>query len=236
MNNRSIEWLVFDIDGVLIDVSKSFDKTVVQTVKEISGFDVESENVRELRKKGYFVDDFKLTEAIILANQEDNCLEKIVSNFPEGENISFIRQNISKEVDKEKIKQVFNYKYLGKKGGFENEGLWKKEEPNVESETLEKLEKEFKIAAVTGRNSLEIELAEEILSYRFPEKTTRDDVEKPDPEALKRIVGEDYGIFFGDSMNDKNLIENFKIKVAEFEFFEVTRKIDLDRMLRDEFF
>ncbi|PTD94774.1 hypothetical protein C9439_00765, partial [archaeon SCG-AAA382B04] len=65
-------WIVFDIDGVLIDVSPSFDRAVKATVEKLlrkygKQTKIKKKTIRKLRRKGAFGDDFKLTEALIAA-------------------------------------------------------------------------------------------------------------------------------------------------------------------------
>lgn len=63
-------WLVFDVDGMFIDVGESYDmvvKFIVEYFLEEFGkfLEVEIELVRELRRKGVFGDDFKFSEVLV---------------------------------------------------------------------------------------------------------------------------------------------------------------------------
>ena len=56
--------LVFDMDGVLVDVSESYRETIVQTVEHFTGQRVTRELVQEYKNRGGFNDDFLLSQAI----------------------------------------------------------------------------------------------------------------------------------------------------------------------------
>ncbi|VVB65735.1 Pyrophosphatase PpaX [Candidatus Gugararchaeum adminiculabundum] len=69
---RKIDCFVFDIDGVLIDVTQSFRKAIVETVKKYCGLvgigkvEFGPEEVRKFKNAGSFNDDWELTYAAVL--------------------------------------------------------------------------------------------------------------------------------------------------------------------------
>lgn len=191
-------WLVFDVDGTLIDVGESYDMAVKLTVEYLleelgKPSEVEIELVRELRRKGVFGDDFKLSEALVRAVFSGlNDWEQI----PEGVGVEYFRRNFPLGIDPGHVERVFNTFYLGELYEdrlFDFEGLWRLEKPLVDVELLREAGERFKLGVVTGRNRLEMELAERIIGFRFPKVVTRESGLKPDPELLRCLVGGEEG-------------------------------------------
>jgi len=177
--------IIFDIDGVLIDVRSSYREGIKHVVREFSpdGEEVSNETIEKYKGKGGFNDDWRLTEAILQARD-------IVISF-------------------ETIKQTFEEVFLGaatfeKFYGKEPErinrevGLVDSEQLLVKPETLDALrDRSISLGIATGRN-----LQESIYSLekfgirdRFDSLVTMDDtpepLRKPHPhsllEALRRI-------------------------------------------------
>ncbi|MBS3816754.1 MAG: hydrolase [Candidatus Thermoplasmatota archaeon] len=237
-------WIVFDIDGVLIDVSQSFDDAVRKTVNFLLN-DRENElslnDIRKLREKGVFGDDFKLTESLIIGLKKFDSLGELVENFQDGKGIGWVRREWDAEVEESKLVRTFNSFYLGKKyekNRFDLEGLWRKEKPIVRLELLRRAEEKFKIGVVTGRDRLELDLAEDIIGYEFDEYVTRDTFLKPDPRALKELVGEENGVYVGDTSSDQLLVDNYNSRYeGNFEFIKIGLDVDtvndlLDKLLK----
>jgi len=226
-------WVVFDIDGTLIDVSESYDMAVKLTVEYfLRMFGVERkidlELIRKLRSKGSFGDDFKVSEALILFSLSGD-LENLVNEFPPGEGINWVRERFGFEIHRGSIERVFNTFYLGNAYPgrlFDFPGLWKREKPLISSELLEELGKITKIGVVTGRNELELRLAEKILGFRFEKAVTRELGLKPNPDLLWRLVRGERGVYIGDTLNDELFIENYRRKYGDFDFVMVGRDVE----------
>src|SRR5437899_10717272 len=62
MQNR---FLVFDMDGVLVDVSESYRETIQQTVERFTGKRVSRETIQEWKNRGGWNDDWALSTAMI---------------------------------------------------------------------------------------------------------------------------------------------------------------------------
>lgn len=224
-------WLVFDVDGTLIDVSESYDMAVKLTVEYLleelgKPREVEIELVRELRKKGVFGDDFKLSEALVRAVFSGlNDWEQI----PEGAGVEYFRRNFPLRIDPVYVERVFNTFYLGglyEDRFFDFEGLWRLEKPLVDVELLREAAERFRLGVVTGRNRLEMELAERIIGFRFPKAVTRESGLKPDPELLRCLVGNEKGVYIGDTAGDELFIENYRTKYGDFGFLMVGRDVE----------
>ncbi len=221
-----MKWLVFDVDGVLLDVSKSYDMATKLTVeyffRKIGRDDkLELKVVDELRRKGAFGDDYKLTEALLCDN---------IDAIPSGATIEWIRDTYDPPFSSEEIRPIFDTYYLGEMGEdpqFDFDGLWKKEETIIDIELLEEVESRFELGAVTGRCDLEMRLAEGIIGYEFKKKVTSDDYLKPDPRALKSLVGDESGLFIGDSKTDELLVERYNERYdGRFDFIMVKRDVN----------
>jgi phosphoglycolate phosphatase-like HAD superfamily hydrolase len=74
---------------------------------------------------------------------------------------------------------------------------------------LRELSVHFQVRACTGRSRWELKLAEELLEFTFPLSTTSEDVKKPDPRALLRLVpdGTLLTVMLGDSEDDRRTVE-----------------------------
>ena len=226
-------WVVFDVDGTLIDVSESYDTAVKLTVEYfLRMFGVERKIdlglVRKLRSKGSFGDDFKVSEALILFSLAGD-VEELVEKFPAGEGIDWVRNRFGFEIHGGSIERVFNTFYLGEVYPgrlFDFPGLWKREKPLISREPLEKLGRMTKIGVVTGRNELELRLAEKILGFHFEKAITRELGLKPNPDLLWELVRGEEGVYVGDTLNDELFIENYRKKYGDFDFVMVGRDVE----------
>ncbi|ALM74456.1 HAD family hydrolase [Thermococcus barophilus] len=234
-------WLIFDVDGVLIDVSESYDLATKLTVEYFlkkldKSIEIELDLIRTLRRKGAFGDDFKVSEALIIGVLTGD-LRSFVQNFPAGEGISWVRKQFGVVIDPKTIERIFNTFYLGehyKERAFDFEGLWKKEKPIVKKELLEKANERFKLGIITGRSALELELAEKIVGFHFKNAVTRELYVKPNPKALWHLTKGEKGIYIGDTINDELLVKNYKKAYGkDFNFLMVGRDIkDVNELLQ----
>ena len=236
-----MSWIVFDVDGVLIDTSKSFDLTIKLTAEHfLKRFDkfseVELRLIRKLRVKGSFGDDFKITEALINFYLGGNA-EELVNEFKVGEGIEAIRRDFGENLDNNFLIRVFNTFYLGeeyKKRIFNFDGLWKMEKRIIDVDLLEELRKYFKIGVITGRDKREMALAEKIIGMSCENKITREDGEKPDPSLLYLLVKEESGIYIGDTVNDKIFVLNYNEKYHKnFGFYMVNRSMNVNSIIKN---
>lgn len=76
--NRSYG-IIFDLDGTLIDVSKSYDMTVTQLVERYSGSPLTMEQLQALRAEGGFNDDWVATVELLKRRGVSVSLEKITA-------------------------------------------------------------------------------------------------------------------------------------------------------------
>ena len=57
--------IVFDMDGVLVDVTESYRESIVQTVRHFTGDTISREAIQDLKNQGGWNDDWKLSHHII---------------------------------------------------------------------------------------------------------------------------------------------------------------------------
>lgn len=73
--------LIFDMDGVLVDVSKSYRAAVKETVKYFTGRSINFEEIQEYKNKGGLNNDWDLTEAIIRGRGISIGKKEIIKRF-----------------------------------------------------------------------------------------------------------------------------------------------------------
>ncbi|NJE41900.1 HAD family hydrolase [Thermococcus sp. GR6] len=229
-----MKWIIFDVDGVLIDVRESYDLATKLTVEYFLGLfgikkRIKLDWIRKLRRKGAFGDDFKVSEALILFAIAGD-VEGLIEEFPEGEGINWVRERFGIGLFNGSIEQVFNTFYLGEHYPgrlFDFDGLWKREKPIVRTELLEMAKKRFKLGVITGRSALELELAEKLIDFHFEKAVTRELYVKPDPRAIWHLTRGEDGVYIGDTVNDELLVENYRKEYGrDFDFVLIGRDIE----------
>ena len=172
--------LIFDMDGVLVDVSNSYRTAIKKTAEFFTDSDVNYGEIQSYKNKLGFNNDWDLTEAITLSR---------------GKNIK--KANI--------IRKFQNY-YLGKNfNGLINNERWL-----LDKNLLKKLFKNYKLAIVTGRPRKEAEytLKNNNTAKFFPVLIALEDIsrDKPDPEGILKALDElkvESAVYFGDTKNDE---------------------------------
>jgi HAD superfamily hydrolase (TIGR01548 family) len=170
--------LVFDMDGVLVDVAESYRETIARTAAFFTGQEVSRERIQDYKLRGGFNDDWKLTQRIV--------------------------SDAGVEAPLERIRERFQEIFLGQGG----DGLMLREKWIARPGLLERLSERFRLAVFTGRPRAEAEMTLARLGngIRFDPLVAMEDVRnpKPHPEGLLRIVGsEAAGAFYlGDTVDD----------------------------------
>lgn len=219
---------MLDIDGVLIDVSNSYDLAVKRTAKTLlskRGVDgeLDLETIRGFRKRGKFGDDYKVTEGLVLAMLSSN-FDELMAEFPRGGDLNWVKNRAGVEIDRGDLRTRFDKCYLegsSSIGSGQGDGLWKREEAMVDPSLLDEIKDRFSLGYITGRNRKEVELAEKILNYEIRNVVTREEFQKPDSQALTALVGKENGVYIGDTHNDRLLIKNYNEEGGEFSFILV---------------
>jgi HAD superfamily phosphatase len=154
-------WIAFDMDGVLVDVRKSYRATIIQTVQKLSGHIFTPEDVQALKNEGGYNNDWDLCQELLR------------------------RRRVS--VPYEEIVRVFNSIYLGDKWN----GLIQREQWLLDAELLKTLREHYRLAIFTGRPRADAEyvLQRFGLSEAFEQVVAMEDVQqgKPAPEGLQKL-------------------------------------------------
>ena len=171
--------IVFDMDGVLAEVSESYREAIVQTVKHFTGQDIERGLIQEYKNRGGWNNDWALSQRIA--------------------------SDLGVEVDYARVVDGFNEIFLGRSG----EGLIQRERWFPQPGLLERLTRRFDLAIFTGRLRYEadISLHRFCTDLRFDPIICADDVlaDKPAPDgllAIQRLRPASKLVYVGDTVDD----------------------------------
>ena len=180
--------IVFDMDGVLVDVSESYRETIAQTVKHFTGVSLTREQIQVCKNQGGWNDDWKLTHHLI--------------------------QTAGAEVPFETARDYFQSIFLGNGEG----GLILREEWVAKPGMLEELNRQFEFAVFTGRPRDEAELTLNRFAggVVFHPVIGMFEVEnhKPHAEGLLRILQDSPGsqvYYIGDTVDDARCARAAKV-------------------------
>ncbi|MEM8711214.1 MAG: TIGR01548 family HAD-type hydrolase, partial [Planctomycetota bacterium] len=178
----SPEALLFDMDGVLVDVSSSYRRAIVETARAF-GVEVTADDIARIKAAGDANDDWRVTWRLV--------------NEAKG--------STGDEVTLQAITEAFEARYQGTDS---RPGLKQSERLLIAKETLEALRKTYRLGVVTGRPRSDAEFFLESvgLTDTFEVVVTREDAElKPSP-APTRLACERLGIqrawLLGDTPDD----------------------------------
>lgn len=203
--------VIFDMDGVLIDVEEVYSKTIYETVKSfIKKMELKQKEIKNmvnyLKKIEGFNCERRCTDAIIkYLNNKIKCdFDFFIENF-------YLRRKVKAELI-EKFEKIYK-KYR------------KYEKPLLKREFLEKIKKNFKTAIFTVRPKDDAIHGLKILKWKPDVILTMENYRHPSPEAIKEIfekLGLKEAIYIGDSMDDllavKKAREKYKIKICFVSF------------------
>ena len=172
--------LVFDMDGVLVDVSDSYRATIAATVEHFTGKTISPRIIQEYKEAGGWNNDWALSQRLI----------RDTANF---------------EVPYEEVVDVFQHRFLGKN----NDGLILREHWLPADGLLEKLAVVHQLAIFTGRPRAEINftLTRFVPRVEWSKIVADGDVAnpKPAPDGLIAIAMAHAGsrlTYFGDTIDD----------------------------------
>ena len=171
--------VVFDMDGVLVDVRESYRETIQRTVEHFTGKRVSREAIQEWKNRGGWNDDWALSTAMIRAEGLEANYDAVVDYF----------------------QSIFH--------GNGSDGLILRERWIARSGVLERLNQQFQFAVFTGRLRWEAELTLRRFApdLRFEPIVGADDVakHKPAPDGLLHIGKLAAGVelwYVGDTVDD----------------------------------
>ena len=73
--------LIFDMDGVLADVTESYRETIARTVEHFTGAEIAPAQIQDYKNRGGFNDDWKLTQHIIARAGVAASFDAVVEHF-----------------------------------------------------------------------------------------------------------------------------------------------------------
>ena len=73
--------IVFDMDGVLVDVTESYRETIVRTVQHFAGVTVTRGQIQDYKNRGGFNDDWKLSHHVIAEHGVAVAFQTVVDYF-----------------------------------------------------------------------------------------------------------------------------------------------------------
>src|SRR5271157_5202220 len=73
--------LVFDMDGVLVDVTESYRETIARTVEHFTGVKPAAGTIQECKNQGGFNDDWKLSHHLVTSAGVDAPFEEVQDRF-----------------------------------------------------------------------------------------------------------------------------------------------------------
>jgi len=171
--------IVFDMDGVLVDVSESYRETIVRTVEHFAGVTISRAAIQDYKNRGGFNDDWKLSHHIITQH---------------GVAVEF--------------KTVVDY-FQGLFHGNGTDGMILREQWIARDGLLECLTARFDFAIFTGRLRWEAQVTLQRFApaLRFDPIIGMEDVtaQKPAPEGLLKIAAANPARkmwYVGDTVDD----------------------------------
>lgn len=198
------EVIIFDVDGVLVDVRESYQRTVLETVRHFTGKRVGRRELHEWKNRSGFNDDWTLTHAWI---------NKLGAHF-----------------SYEEVKKQFESLYWadGKHGNVVGE-RWL-----LPAKQLERLSRRAKLAIFTGRTRAELGHTLERFDVRryFSIIVTVENISKPkpDPEGLLQILDglpASKAVYLGDNVDDA-----FAAQATRMAFVGVLPRGSVERRVR----
>jgi HAD superfamily phosphatase len=173
--------IVFDMDGVLAEVTESYREAIVQTVEHFTGKRIARTLVQQYKNAGGWNNDWALSQ-------------KIASD-------------LGVEVEYQTVIDYFNHIFLGT--GRTGDGLIRRESWIPESGLLDRLSRRFDLAIFTGRlrYELDITLARFAPNVRFDPIVCAEHVAKPKPApdglfAIQRTKPSHKLWYVGDTIDD----------------------------------
>ena len=180
LNEEQRSVLVFDMDGVLVDVADSYRATIAATVRHFTGKTILPSTIQEYKEAGGWNNDWALSQRLILDT----------AKF---------------EVSYKEVVAVFQDLFLGKN----NDGLILRERWLPGDGLLETLTVKYRLAIFTGRPRDEVNFTLTRFAPKIEWSNIVADGEvanaKPAPDGLIAIAAAQAGstlTYFGDTIDD----------------------------------
>lgn len=191
----SVDAVVLDVDGVLVDVADSYRRAIVESIATVYGETIPREAIQQFKDAGGFNDDWELTYAgalYVLARQNDydQSIDAYTSAIAEaGGGLAGAYQVleealstdtyafIESRLDTDQLRDVFQQLYLGAdlyrklEGGepaANTPGYINDEEVLIDPTTIERLTAGYDVGVLTGRPAAEAEIALDRVGLSIP--------------------------------------------------------------------
>ncbi len=171
--------LIFDVDGVLVDVHGSFHRTIIDTVRYFTGRRVTYAQIHEWKNRPGYNDDWKLTTDWVRA--------------------------LGHEVTYDEVFDRYNRIFWGENG----EGNVRRERWLVSPRDVARWAERYELAIFTGRSRQELSHTFDAWPGRehFRRIVTAEDVRrgKPDPDGLLQVLERRdpaIALYLGDNIDD----------------------------------
>ncbi|HSW48662.1 MAG TPA: HAD-IA family hydrolase [Bryobacteraceae bacterium] len=171
--------LVFDMDGVLVDVTESYREAIRQTVKYFTGSEISNGRIQDLKNAGGWTNDWDVTHRLIQDLGFRAAYEAVVAQF----------------------QSVFL--------GDGEDGLMRREKWVARPGLLEGFSRDYRLAVFTGRPRAEAQMTLDRFASQltFDPLVGAEDVEhgKPAPDGLRKITavtGAEKIWYVGDTVDD----------------------------------
>jgi HAD superfamily hydrolase (TIGR01548 family) len=175
-----MDLLIFDMDGVLVDVTESYRAAICATVRHFTGAEITRAQIQDWKNQGGWNDDWRLSQHLI-------------------------RQG-GKEVELDTVIDYFQTIFHGRNG---QEALILRERWIAQPGLFERLARRYQLSVFTGRQRWEAEftLRRFAPQLTFAPIVGSDDIErlKPHPDGLLKICAATPGCrawYVGDTRDD----------------------------------
>ncbi|HSR07261.1 MAG TPA: HAD-IA family hydrolase [Bryobacteraceae bacterium] len=203
--------IVFDMDGVLAEVTESYRESIVQTVRYFTGKTVTRDAIQDYKNQGGWNNDWALSQ-------------KIAADF-------------GMQIDYDTVIEKFNEFFLGEDGN----GLVTRESWFPQPGLLERLGKTYELALFSGRLRYEadITLRRFAPDVKFAPAIFADDVAaaKPAPDGLLEIRRQKPGHklwYVGDTVDDARCARAAGVPFIGIAAHTHTKRAELIRLFQQE--
>lgn len=204
--------LVFDMDGVLVDVSESYRATIVETVRHFTGQEVPRDRIQDYKNQGGWNNDWALSQRLIL-------------------DLS------GTEVPYDTVVEVFQSYFFGP----EKKGLVMRERWIPSENLLQELSADYPLAIFTGRllDEAQFTLRRFVPELQWSMIVADDTVarSKPAPDGLLDISAAHTGrelLYFGDTVDDARSASAAKVRFVGVAHANNPKHDELVHLLRSE--
>jgi len=202
--------LIFDMDGVLVDVTDSYRAAIQASVKHFTGYEPTNQEIQDWKNRGGWNDDWLLSHELVRVNGGAHSFEEVKDYF----------------------QQIFH--------GDGTDGLILRERWLAAEGLFDRLGDRHHLTVFTGRTRWEANVTlDRFLPNRFHSVIGSDDVErhKPDPEGLHKIcsaLAHGKCWYIGDTVDDARASSAAKIPFIGIASPANPKRDELVRLLQAE--